>query len=158
MSQLTRVLNTVLFIFTPLTEGFAAITLKADTLQAEEMFLSEPTFKNPKADTFAAADGESGAIVQNQATNGTRDITLFEAPEVEELTSWSQKKPMPVFNLKVQYDLDNGGTITSRIQEHKHCTFTGPGLPGLGGNGAPVVKFPIAFLTLKKKTASGQNI
>lgn len=158
MSQVTRVLNTILFVFTPLTEGNNTITLKSDTLQAEEQFLTDPQFKNPKADTFAAADGESGALVQNQATNGTREITVFETPEIEALTAWSQKKPMVVFNLKVQYDLDNGTEIVTRIQEHKRCTFTGPGLPGLGGNGAPVTKFPIAFLSLKKKTGSGQNI
>ena len=158
MTQLTRVLNTIIFTFTPVTAGYSAITLKADTLQAEEAFLSEPQFKNPKADTFAAADGTSGALVQNQATNGTRDITVFEAPEVDALTAWTQKKPMPVFNLKVQYDLDNGSEIISRIQEHKYCTFTAPGVPALGGNGAPVVKFSIAFMTLTKKNGDGTSL
>ena len=159
MSLQNRVLHTVLFVLTPIDTSIPSITLKADTVQTEEMFLSEPQFKNPKADTFISADGENGALVQNQGTNGTRDMTFFETPTTEELTGWSQKKPMVVFNMSFSYDVDNnGGVITKRIQKHKSCTFTGPGIPGIGGNGAPVIKFPIAFMSLKKEDGTGKQL
>lgn len=159
MTLQNRVLHTALFVLTPLDTSIPSITLKADTLQTEETFLSEPQFKNPKAETFASADGENGALVQNAATNGTRDMTFFETPDTEQLTGWAQKKPMPVFNMKFVYGTDNnGGVITQRIQKHKSCTFAGPGIPGIGGNGVPVIKFPITFMTLKKEDGSGKQL
>ena len=151
------VLHTVIFAFTPLDNSVPPVTLKADTLQNEEEFITAPQYKNPKADTFSSADGENGATVENAATNGTRDIKVFEQPGTDILTAWAQRKPMVAFNLKFTYELDNGsgGDPEQRSQIHKHCRFAGPGIRGIGGNNAPIITFPITFMTLKKAGKDG---
>jgi hypothetical protein len=148
---------TVIAAFTPKVSGFNPITFKSAVFFNEEEFLSEPQPDKERTRYFASNDGNAGQYIDIFAVAGTRDLTLLDGPEADQLIKWAFSNPQPTFDLAFRYQRNDQTAAEVRTQFHANCKIMNHPVRALS-NDIAVVRFTFHYGKYSLLGPTGQPV
>lgn len=132
---------------TPRTPGLAGIQFKADTTWDEEEWLGEPQPAKERGKRFMSNDGRRSVTVHRFASNGTRDFSMIDGPEADQLIGWAQQNPTIHFDLDFVYQRNEIDVTQIRRQTMTDCFVQNTPARALN-NDIVIVKFTVNYGSL----------
>ena len=146
---------TITATLTPTNSSLPAISFKADTILNEDEILSEPTSARELGQRFMGADGESSDVIENWATNGTRDLTIRDNDVADKIKEYAYSRPRVHFNFDFRYQRNTADDADAITQQHFDCFIQNtPGRsinPTVNG-----VKFTINYAKYQEVNSAGE--
>ena len=145
---------TIIATLTPKDNSIKPIQYKADTTFDEETFLSEPQPAKERGRRFMSNDGNQSQVIQRYASNGKRDLSVFDDSISDLMIGWAQKNPTVYFDLSFRYARENQSVQTIRNQVHTDCFFENTPARELS-NEIAIIKFTFNYAKLSITDANG---
>lgn len=143
--------------FTPRDTSISPIQYTSETTSDEEEFLGEPQPAKERGRRFMSNDGQRSTVIQRYASNGKRDITLFDGPFADQLISWAQRNPTVFFDFMFQYKRNIEGTEDIRKHYHKDCYIENTPARAIS-NDIAVIKFTLNYAKLQLQDQDGNPL
>jgi len=148
---------TIIGTLTPRDTSIPPIQFASDTTFDEEEFLGEPQPAKERGRRFMSNDGERSTVIQRYASNGKRDVTLFDGIFSDQLIGWAQKNPTVYFNFMFQYKRNIEGTEDVRKHFHKNCFIENTPARAMS-NEIAVIKFTMNYEKLQLQDQNGNPL
>lgn len=147
---------TILATFTP-QDGSPPIQLQSQTWFDEEEFLGETQPAKERGRRFMSTNGVYSQVIQRYATNGKRDITVFDMPQCDQLVSIAQRNPYPIFDFAFRYQREQSDVTSIRVHYHWDCFIENTPFRAIS-NEIAVVKFTINYGRVQLQDGNGAPI
>lgn len=146
----------IIATLTPRKSGVAPIQFRADTTWDEEEWLGEPQPAKERGRRFMSNDGQRSVTIHRFASNGTREFSMIDGPEADQLIGWAQQNPTIHFDLDFSYQRDENDGTSIRKQVMRDCFIQNTPARALN-NDVVVVKFTINYNSLVVQDAQTGN-
>lgn len=134
----------IIATLTPRNSAFSPIQFRADTTWDEEEWLGEPQPAKERGRRFMSNDGQRSVTIHRFASNGTRDFSMIDGPEADQLIGWAQQNPTVHFDMVFTYQRDEVDGTSIRTQKMFDCFVQNTPARALS-NDVVVTKFTINY-------------
>lgn len=148
---------TIIGTFIPRDSSVSPIQYTAETTFDEETFLGEPQPVKERGRRFMSNDGEISNVIQRYASNGKRDISVFDGIFSDQLTGWAQRNPTVYFDFTFQYKRNLNGVTDIRKHFHKDCYIENTPAREIS-NEIAIIKFTINYGKLQLQDQNGKPL
>jgi len=145
---------TIIATLTPKDSTFKPIQYKADSTFDEETILSEPQPAKERGRRFMSNDGNQSQVIQRYASNGKRDLSVFDDTVADLMKGWAQRNPTVYFDFSFRYIREAQSVQTVRVQVHSDCFFENTPAREIS-NDIAIIKFTINYAKLTITDANG---
>jgi len=149
--------GTIIGTLTPKDSSIKPISYQAETTSDEETFLSEPQPAKERGRRFMSNDGNKSQVILRYASNGKRDLVVFDDTIADQLISWAQKNPTVIFDFDFRYMRDHQGSQVVRNQFHEDCYFENTPAREMS-NDIATIKFSLNYAKLSITDANGNPL